>query len=68
MSVQKAVAKGNREALIALRDRLAEEIDCCTDHKDLASLARQFREVINALGDEINSESTLEGLRKKLNV
>jgi len=67
MSVKKAVDKGNREALIALRDRLAEEIDCCTDHKDLASLSRQFREVITALGEEVKSDSPIESLKAKIN-
>lgn len=67
MSVKKAVAQGNREALIALRDRLAEEIDCCVDQQILTSLSRQFREVIVALGDEVSAESPVEMLKQKLN-
>lgn len=66
MSIKKAVAAGNREALIALRDRLAEEIDCCTDHKDLASLSRQFREVIATLGDEVQANSPIEAMKQAI--
>lgn len=66
MSVKEAIKGGNRQVLIALRERLAEEIDACDSHRDLASLSRQLREVIVALGDEVNPDSTIEKLKAGL--
>ena len=59
MSVSSAAASGvEREALVALRDRLAEEIDACDSGRDLAALSRQFVDVVTRLG---NSEDAKGG-------
>jgi vacuolar-type H+-ATPase subunit E/Vma4 len=42
-------AENRREALEALRDRLANEIDNCTSTRDLPALSKQYREVLAEL-------------------
>lgn len=68
MSVREAAASGSqREALIALRDRLAAEIDVCDDPKAVASLSRQFVDVVGRLGDSEESKkgTVLDELAKR---
>ena len=50
MSVSEAARSGSRlDALIALRDRLAAEIDACESSRDVAALSRQFTDVLTAI-------------------
>ena len=68
MSVSAAVSSGlERDALIALRDRLAKEIDACESGRDLAALSRQFVDVVTRLGDaeEAKGGTVLDELSKR---
>lgn len=53
--VEAALSGDKRAALIALRDRLAQEIEATTSGRDLAALSRQFTEVVKLL-DEMPNE------------
>lgn len=46
MSLSEAAPKGRLEGLIALRDRLALEIDTGAQARDIAALSRQFSDVL----------------------
>lgn len=49
-SLDKIVKKGSRlDALIALRDMLAKDIEGCSSNRDKVALVRQFREVMEEI-------------------
>lgn len=56
MSVSKA--KNDVDALVALRDRLALEIDMCDSQQVLTLLSRQFMAVVAELADLKPAERT----------
>lgn len=59
MSVYEAAASGDPlRALEELRDRLAREIDRADSARDVATLSKQFMEVLNGLG---STESAAQG-------
>ena len=71
MSVSDMASSGGRlEALIALRDVLALQIDCVEKPADLAALSRQFRDTlaeIEKLGAGVKQEgSVLDEFSKRL--
>lgn len=50
MQVRRTIKRGDRrESLVALRDRLAEEIDGATSSRDVAVLVKQLTDVIREL-------------------
>ena len=55
-SIEKSAGKGRLAELTALRQRLAQEIDICESSRDLASLARQYRETIREIDEIQNGE------------
>jgi len=58
--VEAAKSGDHREALIALRDRLAEGIVKCDSNRDLAALSKRFMDVLNELeGMPTTSNSAL---------
>lgn len=68
MSVSTAAASGSeREALVALRDTLARAIDECESGRDLASLSRQFVDVVSRLGESEDAKkgTVLDELSKR---
>lgn len=68
MSVSEAASSGSeRDALMALRDRLAAEIDACDSGRDLAALSRQFVDVVTRLGDSEDAKkgTVLDELSKR---
>ena len=46
MSLFEEAPKGRLQGLIALRDRLAQEIDTAEQSRDVAALSRQFSDVL----------------------
>ena len=58
MSLSEEASKGRLAGLIALRDRLAQEIDTAEQARDVASLSRQFSDVLLQI-DELEAP-TLE--------
>jgi hypothetical protein len=46
MSLTEEAPKGRLAGLIALRDRLAAEVDGCESSRDVAALSRQFSDVL----------------------
>lgn len=72
MSVSEAASKGRLAGLVALRDRLAMELDSCDSARDVAALSRQFTDVLaqieelDSSADESAPATPLEGLMKKL--
>ena len=46
MSLSEEAPKGRLAGLIALRDRLAQEIDTAEQSRDVAALSRQFSDVL----------------------
>ena len=46
MSLSEEAPKGRLQGLIALRDRLAVEIDSASQSRDVAALSRQFSDVL----------------------
>lgn len=59
-SVESAAKTGDsRAALLALRDRLAREIDTCKSKRDLASLSLRFLAVLAAIDAGRPSPRTL---------
>lgn len=68
VSVSDAAASGSeKEALIALRDTLARAIDGCDSGRDLASLSRQFVDVVTRLGESEDAKkgTVLDELSKR---
>lgn len=75
MSLSEASPNGRLAGLIALRDRLANEIDQCDSSRDVAALSIRFMDVLKQI-DELNGvESSsndgpvvtpLDGLMKKI--
>lgn len=68
MSVSEAASSGSEcDALMALRDRLAAEIDACDSGRDLAALSRQFVDVVTRLGDSEDAKkgTVLDELSKR---
>ena len=55
-SIEMSVGKGRLAELVALRTRLAQEIDVCESVRDLAALARQYRETIREIDEIQNGE------------
>lgn len=52
MRLTEAAASGNRlDTLVALRNRLAEEIDNSTSGRDIAALSRQLTDVLEAIAE-----------------
>ncbi len=51
-------AMNRLEQLIALRDKLAEAIDTCESKRDLAALAKQFRETIKEIEEIEGTDSS----------
>ena len=58
MSLFEEAHKGRLQGLIALRDRLAREIDTAEQSRDVAALSRQFSDVLLQI-DELEAP-TLE--------
>lgn len=46
MSLTEEAPKGRLAGLVALRDRLAQEIDTAEQSRDVAALSRQFSDVL----------------------
>ena len=46
MSLSEEASKGRLAGLVALRDRLAREIDTAEQSRDVAALSRQFSDVL----------------------
>lgn len=53
MSLSEAAPLGRLAGLVALRDRLAQEIDGCESPRDVAALSRQFTDVLLQI-DEVD--------------
>lgn len=51
MSVSEAAPGGRLAGLIALRDRLAMEIDSSESARDVAALSRQFTDVLSQIDE-----------------
>ena len=72
MSLSEEAPKGRLAGLIALRERLALEIDSGAQARDIAALSRQFSDVLLQI-DELSDEpaavgkaaSPLDELRRK---
>jgi len=58
MTLLEEAPKGRLQGLIALRDRLAQEIDTAEQSRDVAALSRQFSDVLLQI-DELEAP-TLE--------
>ena len=58
MTLFEEAPKGRLQGLIALRDRLAQEIDTAEQSRDVAALSRQFSDVLLQI-DELEAP-TLE--------
>ena len=56
MSVHQAAQEGRRQLLIALRDRIAADIDAGVPARDLASLSRRLLEIDRELESQIADE------------
>ena len=72
MSLSEEAAKGRLEGLVALRGRLAEELEAGAQARDVAALSRQFTDVLAQI-DELSAgasgagkaASPLDELRRK---
>lgn len=72
MSLSEEAPKGRLAGLVALRDKLAAEIDTAEQSRDVAALSRQFSDVLLQI-DELSSGSAdaskpvspLDELRRK---
>ena len=70
MSLSEEAPKGRLAGLVALRDRLAQEIDTAEQSRDVAALSRQFSDVLLQI-DELSSGAedkpltALDELRKR---
>lgn len=57
MSLSEEAPKGRLAGLIALRDRLAVEVDACESARDVAALSRQFTDVLLQIEElSVNTE------------
>lgn len=56
MSLTEEAPKGRLAGLVALRDRLAQEIDTAEQSRDVAALSRQFSDVLLQI-DELEAPS-----------
>lgn len=56
MSLSEEAPKGRLAGLVALRDRLAEEVDGCESARDVAALSRQFTDVLLQI-DELSTNA-----------
>lgn len=56
MSLSEEAPKGRLAGLVALRDRLAQEIDVAEQSRDVAALSRQFSDVLLQI-DELEAPS-----------
>jgi len=56
MSLSEEAPKGRLAGLVALRDRLAQEIDTAEQSRDVAALSRQFSDVLLQI-DELEAPS-----------
>ena len=56
MSLSEEAPKGRLAGLVALRDRLAAEIDTAEQSRDVAALSRQFSDVLLQI-DELEAPS-----------
>lgn len=56
MSLTEEAPKGRLAGLIALRDRLAREIDTAEQSRDVAALSRQFSDVLLQI-EELSSSA-----------
>ena len=56
MSLSEEAPKGRLAGLVALRDRLAREIDTAEQSRDVAALSRQFSDVLLQI-DELEAPS-----------
>jgi len=72
MSLVEEAPKGRLAGLVALRDRLALELDTAEQSRDVAALSRQFSDVLLQI-DELDGASgtdtattPLDGLMKKI--
>lgn len=70
MSLSEAAPNGRLAGLLALRDRLAREIDLCESARDVAALSRQFTDVLVQISelqpDEVVKPKTaLDELKKR---
>lgn len=71
MSLSEAASEGRLAGLMALRDRLASEIDGCESARDVAALSIRFMDVLAQI-DELDGSaaasapsSPLDELRRK---
>lgn len=69
--IEAAKSGNKREALIALRDKLAETIERCESGRDMAANTKRFMEVITELDhiDSVEEEKRLKAeaeARKKI--
>jgi hypothetical protein len=72
MSLSEEAPKGRLAGLVALRDRLAAEIDTAEQSRDVAALSRQFSDVLlqieelsSGAVDNSKPASPLDELRRK---
>lgn len=69
-SLSEAARSNNRrEALVALRDKLAASIDACESGRDIAALSRQFTSVLDeldAMPDPRAEPSPVEAMRARV--
>lgn len=56
MSLIEEAPKGRLAGLVALRDRLAAEVDGCESARDVAALSRQFSDVLLQI-DELSTNA-----------
>lgn len=56
MSLTEEAPKGRLAGLVALRDRLAREVDDCESARDVAALSRQFTDVLLQI-DELATDT-----------
>lgn len=54
MSLSEEAPKGRLQGLVALRDRLAQEIDGCESSRDVAALSNRFQDVLREI-DELSA-------------
>lgn len=60
MSLSDAAPNGRLAGLVALRERLASEIDQCDSSRDVAALSIRFMDVLAQI-DELNGPAAVSG-------
>lgn len=60
MSLSDAAPNGRLAGLVALRERLANEIDQCDSSRDVAALSIRFMDVLAQI-DELNGPAAVSG-------